>query len=154
MLIPTPVSPPTTPTWLQQPPHDSDFPPKGCQTSQIHYVLYALIDLIETENVMFHSGALLIGLRSVTSLVKQLQGRAATLHPPWQQSVASGEAAQSYTDTQRERERERERVKERKKESVLMGFWVMVYDTLLRHLWYMCGNGGITLKLVNYDWWC
>lgn len=38
--------------------------------------MYALIDLIETENVMFHSSALLIGWLSLTSLVRQLQTRA------------------------------------------------------------------------------
>jgi hypothetical protein len=24
----------------------------------------------------------------------------------------------------------------------------------LRLLWYMCGNGRIPFKLINYDWWC
>lgn len=42
-------------------------------------VMYALKDLIETENVMFHSGALLIGWLSITRLVRQLQTRAMSL---------------------------------------------------------------------------
>ncbi len=42
-------------------------------------IMYALIDLIETENVMFHSGALLIGWLSVTRLVRQLQTGAVSL---------------------------------------------------------------------------
>lgn len=41
--------------------------------------MYALKDLIETENVMFRSGALLIGWLSITRLVRQLQTRAMSL---------------------------------------------------------------------------
>lgn len=41
--------------------------------------MYAPIELIESENVMFHSGALLIGLPSVTRLARQLQTRAMRL---------------------------------------------------------------------------
>lgn len=41
--------------------------------------MYALIELIESENVMFHSGALLIGLLSVTRLARQLRTRAMRL---------------------------------------------------------------------------
>lgn len=37
--------------------------------------MYALIDLTETENVMFHSGALLTDWLSVTRVVRQLQSR-------------------------------------------------------------------------------
>lgn len=43
--------------------------------------MYALIELIERENVMFHSGALLIGRLSVTMLARQLQTRAMRLGP-------------------------------------------------------------------------
>lgn len=38
--------------------------------------MYVLIELIETENVMFHSGELLIGWLLVTRLVRQLQSQA------------------------------------------------------------------------------
>jgi len=49
-------------------------------------IMYALIDLIETENVMFHSGALLIGWLSVTRLVRQLE----TIEP-WVEMNLKGE---------------------------------------------------------------
>lgn len=42
-------------------------------------IMYALVELIETENVMFHSNALLIGRFSLTRLVRQLQNRAMSL---------------------------------------------------------------------------
>lgn len=42
-------------------------------------IMYALIELIETENVMFHSGVLLIVWLSVTRLVRQLQTKAMSL---------------------------------------------------------------------------
>lgn len=38
--------------------------------------MYVLIELIETENVMLHSGELLIGRLLVTRLVRQLQMQA------------------------------------------------------------------------------
>lgn len=39
-------------------------------------IMHAHMDLIETENVMIHSGALLIGQLSETRRVRQLQTRA------------------------------------------------------------------------------
>lgn len=50
--------------------------------------MYALIELIESENVMFHSGAPLIGLLSVTRLARQLQTRAMRLGPDPQRGVS------------------------------------------------------------------
>lgn len=38
--------------------------------------MYVLIELIETENVMLHSGERLIGWLLVTRLVRQLQSQA------------------------------------------------------------------------------
>lgn len=42
-------------------------------------IIYALVELIETENVMFHSSALLIGRFSLTRLVRLLQNTAMSL---------------------------------------------------------------------------
>lgn len=41
--------------------------------------MYALVELIESENVTFHSGALLIGLLCVTRPARQLQTGATRL---------------------------------------------------------------------------
>lgn len=41
-------------------------------------IMYVLIELIETENVMLHSGELLIGWLLVTRLVRRLQSQAAS----------------------------------------------------------------------------
>lgn len=57
-------------------PHMSSSVHHSEGTKPLPCIMYALIDLIETENVMFHSGALLIGRLSVTRLARQLQTRA------------------------------------------------------------------------------
>lgn len=49
--------------------HSEGTKPPSC-------IMYALIDLTKTENVMFRSGALLTDWLSVTRLVRQLQSRA------------------------------------------------------------------------------
>lgn len=59
----------------QQQPHVNS---KGSLCSKIlKCIIYALVDLIETENVMFHSSTLLISRQSPTNVVALLQAPSA-----------------------------------------------------------------------------
>ncbi len=59
----------------QQQPHVNS---KGSSCSKVlKCIIYALVDLIETENVMFHSSTLLISRQSPTNVVALLQAPSA-----------------------------------------------------------------------------
>lgn len=59
----------------QQQPHVNS---KGYLCSKVlKCIIYALVDLIETENVMFHSSSLLISRQSPTNVVALLQAPSA-----------------------------------------------------------------------------